>query len=250
MNDDDDDKNKAPRRECHITLFLNFCQNITTTHHEVLRNEQLITKAIDSNLHQLDTMGKHGKTKTTSKGAQRPAPYQKKAKVDVTFDTGVKPSKAENKPKATNGKAKKDKETSKPSKAKQPKEKKEETAKVSSPKPTKSDKGKGKSILPPTVGPSTFIVIAGSYEKLLYGLEGSYPTGSTAPVLEPIFIFPAHLACVKAVAASPGGKWLATGSEDEFVKVWDLRRRKEVGSLSQHTGKFLISRFNIRLEDS
>lgn len=25
---DDDDKNKAPDIECHITLFLNFCQNI------------------------------------------------------------------------------------------------------------------------------------------------------------------------------------------------------------------------------
>lgn len=195
-------------------------------------------------------MGKHGKSKATSKGAQRPAPYQKKAKVEVTFDAGVKPSKTEDKPKATNGKAKKDTETSKPSKTQPPKEKKEKAAKLSSPKPTKSDKGKGKSIVPPTFGPSTFIVIAGSYEKLLYGLEGSYPAGSTTPVLEPIFIFPAHLACVKAVAASPGGKWLATGSEDEFVKVWDLRRRKEVGSLSQHTGELLISRFKIQLENS
>ena len=83
---------------------------------------------------------------------------------------------------------------------------------------------------------SSFVIIAGSYEKLLYGLEGSYESDSVNPTLKPIFIFPAHLACVKAVAASPGGKWLATGSEDEFVKVWDLRRRKEVGSLSQHEG--------------
>ena len=88
----------------------------------------------------------------------------------------------------------------------------------------------------PSSGP-TFIITAGSYEKILYGLEGSFPSGSDTPVLHPIFIFPAHLACVKAVAASPGGKWLATGSEDEFIKVWDLRRRKEVGSLSQHSGE-------------
>jgi WD40 repeat protein len=84
---------------------------------------------------------------------------------------------------------------------------------------------------------------------LLYGIEGSYPPADVdsgdglvnqivKPDLTPIFIFPAHLAFVKCVAASPGGKWLATGSEDEFIKVWDLRRRKEVGSLSQHTGMF------------
>lgn len=239
------DKNKAPRQECHIILFLNyFClllsKHIAKMYHEVLRNEQL-----DHKVHQPNTMGKQGKSKATNKGGQRPAPYQKKAKVEVSYDTGVKPSKTEDKPKTSNGKAKKVKEASKPSKAQQPKENKEKAAKVSSPKPTKTDKGKGKSLVRPTFGPSTFIVIAGSYEKLLYGLEGSYPDGSTVPVLEPIFIFPAHLACVKAVAASPGGKWLATGSEDEFVKVWDLRRRKEVGSLSHHTGKLLISRFEI-----
>lgn len=105
-------------------------------------------------------------------------------------------------------------------------------------------KGKAKAKAEPIPEPSpeadetpTFKIIAGTYEKLLYGLEGKYPSGSDKPTLEPIFIFPAHLACVKAVAASPTGKWLATGSEDEFVKVWDLRRRKEVGSLSQHTGE-------------
>ncbi|ORX33564.1 WD40-repeat-containing domain protein [Kockovaella imperatae] len=92
-------------------------------------------------------------------------------------------------------------------------------------------------------GPSTFIIVAGSYEKLLYGIEGSYSSSTREAELKPIFIFPAHLACVKAVAASPGGKWLATGSEDEFVKVWDLRRRKEVGSLSQHQGSITSLHF-------
>lgn len=91
--------------------------------------------------------------------------------------------------------------------------------------------------------PSTFKVVAGSYEKLLYGLEGSFSyegeEGARTLKVEfkPIFIFPAHVACVKAVAASPvGGKWLATGSSDEIIKVWDLRRRKEMGNLIQHEG--------------
>lgn len=50
-------------------------------------------------------------------------------------------------------------------------------------------------------------------------------------------MFPAHISCVKAVAASPqGGKWLASGGTDEIIKVWDLRRKKELGSLQQHQG--------------
>ncbi|KAI8996465.1 WD40 repeat-like protein, partial [Trametes punicea] len=87
--------------------------------------------------------------------------------------------------------------------------------------------------------PTTFKVICGSYEKLLYGLEGT--VSSDGPEysfhLEPIFIFPAHVSCIKSVATSPqGGKWLATGSADEIIKVWDLRRRKEVGGLMHHEG--------------
>lgn len=89
-----------------------------------------------------------------------------------------------------------------------------------------------------------FLVIAGSYEKNMYGLEvdvkdyQSSDPETAPPIVKPIFIFPAHLSCIKTVAASPeGGKFLASGSDDEFVKVWDLRRRKEIGSLSQHIGE-------------
>jgi protein MAK11 len=94
--------------------------------------------------------------------------------------------------------------------------------------------------------PSTFKIIAGSYEKLLYGLEGTVTTSESDQDseysfnLKPMFIFPAHVSCIKAVAASPtGGKWLATGSADEIVKVWDLRRRKEIGGLMHHEGTSL-----------
>ena len=91
--------------------------------------------------------------------------------------------------------------------------------------------------------PRTFKIIAGSYEKLLYGLEGTIiphqPDEEYTFDLNPIFIFPAHVSCIKAVAASPmGGKWLATGSGDEIVKVWDLRRKKEVGGLMHHEGNY------------
>lgn len=92
---------------------------------------------------------------------------------------------------------------------------------------------------------STFNVVTGSYEKLLYGLEGTISSTSSSEALSveltPTFIFPAHVSCIKAVAASPnGGKWLATGSSDEIVKVWDLKRKKEIGGLMHHEGELNV----------
>ncbi|KAF8166581.1 WD40-repeat-containing domain protein [Mycena galopus ATCC 62051] len=131
--------------------------------------------------------------------------------------------------------------------------------KKAQPQPKPSLKGKEKASAPrkqksaveTTVLPRTFKVIAGSYEKLLYGLEGSvsYDTDTSALSfdLKPVFIFPAHVSCIKAVAASPqGGKWLATGSADEIVKVWDLRRRKEIGGLMHHEGSITHLHFPSR----
>jgi len=87
--------------------------------------------------------------------------------------------------------------------------------------------------------PRRLVVVSGSYDKILYGLqiEPESKDPSESPQFTPIFVFPAHISCVKAVAASPqGGKWLATGGTDEIIKVWDLRRKKELGSLQQHQG--------------
>lgn len=85
-----------------------------------------------------------------------------------------------------------------------------------------------------------FQVMAGSYERILYGLQIQEGNSDSSELLQikPIFTFPAHISCIKAVAASPkGGKWLATGGTDETIKIWDLRRRKELGGLQQHTGE-------------
>ncbi|KZP28738.1 WD40 repeat-like protein [Athelia psychrophila] len=104
----------------------------------------------------------------------------------------------------------------------------------------------------PTPPPRSFKIITGSYEKLLYGLAGSLTPSADAPhgytvAVAASFIFPAHVSCIKAVAASPaGGKWLATGSADEIIKVWDLRRRKEVGGLMHHEGSITQLSFPTR----
>ncbi|EKM81619.1 hypothetical protein AGABI1DRAFT_69942, partial [Agaricus bisporus var. burnettii JB137-S8] len=111
--------------------------------------------------------------------------------------------------------------------------------------PTPKDKGKAKEALSNTepheeILSTTFKIVAGSYEKLLYGLEGKTTYSEDKNLqfhLKAIFAFPAHVSCIKAVAASPqGGKWLASGSADEIIKVWDLRRRKEIGGLMHHEG--------------
>ena len=159
----------------------------------------------------------------------------------ILTESGARPAKkARIAPtKGTKGRAR-----SPPPKAKAPAAREEEQ------KPSTKSKGKAKETTdeaaPPPL-PTSFKVVAGSYEKLLYGLEGTVspvdpesPQSSTRKYkfdLKPLFIFPAHVSCIKAVAASPqGGKWLATGSADEIIKVWDLKRRKELGGLMQHQG--------------
>ncbi|KAH9940771.1 WD40 repeat-like protein [Epithele typhae] len=112
-------------------------------------------------------------------------------------------------------------------------------ARAVTPPPKKQKKASVQVSDPSSSLPTSFKVVFGSYEKLLYGLEGTvYSEGlKYAFDLKPIFIFPAHVSCIKSVSASPeGGKWLATGSDDEIIKVWDLRRRKEIGGLMHHQG--------------
>ncbi|XP_064405204.1 p21-activated protein kinase-interacting protein 1-like isoform X2 [Halichondria panicea] len=43
-----------------------------------------------------------------------------------------------------------------------------------------------------------------------------------------------HSGCVKAVAS--GGHYLATGGTDEVIKLYDMRRHTEIGTLLQHNG--------------
>lgn len=130
--------------------------------------------------------------------------------------------------------------------------------KTAAPKPAApKSKAKTRAIpaaVPTPAAPATFTVSAGSYERFLYGLSGSIspePSASTGlPYtleIQPIFSFPAHLSSLKTVAGSllpspgtgserkVGGKYLVSGGTDEVVKVWDLRRRKEVGTLEGDT---------------
>ncbi|KAI9096965.1 WD40-repeat-containing domain protein [Phlyctochytrium arcticum] len=83
-----------------------------------------------------------------------------------------------------------------------------------------------------------FRLIVGTYERLLYGLDVK-TTGEGS--IEPVFIYPAHISCIKALAAN--SRFLATGSTDEHVKLYDLRLRKEVGTLMHHSGSITCLKF-------
>lgn len=110
--------------------------------------------------------------------------------------------------------------------------------------PTKSAKIQNPEAKKAASGPVSVNVAVGSYERLLYGFNLRMQAGKLQ--FKPLFMFPAHITCIKSVALSPpppgsskGGKWLITGGTDESIKVWDVRRRVEVGSLTGTEGATL-----------
>ena len=52
------------------------------------------------------------------------------------------------------------------------------------------------------------------------------------------YAYESHIGCVKAAALmeATGGTWLATGGMDESIRVYDLRKKKDVGALHSHAG--------------
>ncbi|EPB78016.1 u-box domain protein [Ancylostoma ceylanicum] len=53
--------------------------------------------------------------------------------------------------------------------------------------------------------------------------------------------FPGHQGAVRAIAFSENGYYLATGAEDGELKLWDLRKLKNLKTLSLHDGKHSIN---------
>ncbi|KAJ3371306.1 Nuclear envelope morphology protein 1 [Kappamyces sp. JEL0680] len=80
------------------------------------------------------------------------------------------------------------------------------------------------------------LIIAGTYERLLYGLnkDSTKSLSEETALLVPSFIYPAHISCITAVAST--ARYLATGSTDEHIKLYDLKLRKEIGNLMHHNG--------------
>ncbi|OLL24609.1 p21-activated protein kinase-interacting protein 1-like [Neolecta irregularis DAH-3] len=97
--------------------------------------------------------------------------------------------------------------------------------------------------IPLSIAGDTFRVVTGCYERVLHGYDVKIVDGKSTVFL-PVFIFSAHLGPIKCVAAK--GRYLATGGSDEIIKLHDLKKRKDLGSLISHSGAITSIYFPFR----
>ncbi|CDO94548.1 unnamed protein product [Kluyveromyces dobzhanskii CBS 2104] len=85
-----------------------------------------------------------------------------------------------------------------------------------------------------------FRITVGSYEHniLCLSLNLSLPQ----PLFTPIFHFQAHSLSVKCLDISK--RYLVSGSNDENIRIYDLQKRKELGTLLGHQGSITNLRFS------
>ena len=81
----------------------------------------------------------------------------------------------------------------------------------------------------------------GSYERLLIGVDIISPSSTETAKLKMTVGYAAHIGSIRSIGCSSndesGGKqYLATGSTDESIKIYDLANRKEFGTLHSHSG--------------
>ncbi|KAJ3209993.1 hypothetical protein HK099_008384 [Clydaea vesicula] len=89
--------------------------------------------------------------------------------------------------------------------------------------------------------PVNFQLILGSYERLLYGFDCILNKEKTINLI-PSFVYPSHLSCVKTLASTK--RFLASGSTDEHIKLYDIKLKKEIGTLMlQHEGTITCLNF-------
>lgn len=91
---------------------------------------------------------------------------------------------------------------------------------------------------------STVRICVGSYEHVLYGVDASLLSdkrGKLSVAFNPVYMFEAHTAQIRTCAI--GGRYLASGGVDEILKLYDLRRRKDLGSLLSHDGTITSIKF-------
>uniref|UniRef100_A0AAY4DS10 P21-activated protein kinase-interacting protein 1-like n=1 Tax=Denticeps clupeoides TaxID=299321 RepID=A0AAY4DS10_9TELE len=82
-------------------------------------------------------------------------------------------------------------------------------------------------------------IIAGSYEQITFGYRVRIDGEDWKA--EPDFTHHAHTACLSALTCSD--RFLATGSKDETIQLYDLRRKSEHGSLLHHDGSITCLEF-------
>lgn len=98
-------------------------------------------------------------------------------------------------------------------------------------------------------GEVQFRIIVGSYEHSLLCLSLILPNDlkNKQPIFQPIFHFQAHSLSIRCMDIAK--RYLVTGSNDEHIKIYDLQKRKELGTLLQHQGSITSLVFSDDKED-
>lgn len=86
-----------------------------------------------------------------------------------------------------------------------------------------------------------FRIMVGSYEHNLLCLSLTFK-GKNEPVFTPIFHFQAHALSIKSIDIAK--RYMVTGSNDEHIRIYDLQKRKELGTLLSHQGTVTTLRFS------
>lgn len=90
----------------------------------------------------------------------------------------------------------------------------------------------------------SFRIVTGSYEHNLLCLSLSLrknKKGETTELFTPIFHFTPHTQSIRSVTA--GKRFLFSGSNDEHIRVYDLKLRKELGTIDEHQGSVTAMKF-------
>lgn len=88
--------------------------------------------------------------------------------------------------------------------------------------------------------------MVGSYEHNLLCLS-LIMKEKAEPLFTPIFHFQAHTLSIKSIDIAK--RYLVTGSNDEHIRIYDLQKRKELGTLLSHQGTVTTLKFSREIED-
>lgn len=85
-----------------------------------------------------------------------------------------------------------------------------------------------------------FRIMVGSYEHNLLCVSVLF--NKSQPVFQPVFHFQAHSLSIKSIDLAK--RYLVTGSNDEHIRIYDLQKRKELGTLLSHQGTVTTLKFS------
>jgi WD40 repeat protein len=88
-------------------------------------------------------------------------------------------------------------------------------------------------------------IVLGTYEGNLISWESNFAADPTGRTLQLAYAFSAHGSSVRCLAfdGSEGCDVLVSGGSDETIKIYDLVRHREVGSLLEHKDGITCCKF-------